>query len=91
MGSMREYVTLMKFQNDCYRIAVTDAGVLTADRTKMKDAVVEHPKESGARLASKLDAGMTNRRGVRMRNSIRSGSPVSPRLPSNEPRDLRRR
>jgi len=56
----------------------------------MKDAVAdasEHPKESGARLASKLDAGMTNRRDARMRNSIRSGSPVSPRLPSNEPRE----
>lgn len=50
----------------------------------------EHPKESGARLASKLDAGMTNRRGARMRNSIRSGSTVSPWLPSDEPRENER-
>lgn len=41
MGSTREYVTLMKFQNDCYRVDVMDAGVLTADGTKMKDAVAD--------------------------------------------------
>lgn len=74
MGSTREYVTLVKFQNDCYHVDVMDALVLTADGTKMKDAVADAkrtPKESGARLASKLDAGMTNRRDARMRNSIR--------------------
>lgn len=87
MRSTREYMSLMKFQNDCYRVDVMNVGVLTANGTKMKDAVgdaSEHPKESGVRLASKLDAEMTNRRGTRMQNSIRLGSPVSPRLPSNE-------
>lgn len=53
----------------------------------MKDAVADAKRASERawreRLASKLDAGMTNRRRTRMRNSIRSSSPVSPWLPSN--------
>jgi len=88
MRSTREYTSLMKFQN-CNRFDVMDADVFhtSANGTKMKDAVAdasEHPKESGVRLTSKLDAEMTNRRGTRMRKSIRLASPVSPRLSSNE-------
>ena len=88
MRSTREYTSLMKFQN-CTRFDVMDADVFhtSANGTKMKDAVAdasEHPKESGVRLTSKLDAEMTNRRGTRMRKSIRLASPVSPRLSLNE-------
>lgn len=51
MASTREYVTLMKFQNDCCRVDVMDTGVLTADGTKMKDAVADAEASARKRVA----------------------------------------